>query len=468
MHNKPGIENIPPSQTLQHINGLIQQANDAEASEKNDFPLSVLPPPMQEIITAAHQNLNYPVDFTASAMLFAASVAIGNTYNIEVKSEFQQSAVLYLAIVARAGTNKSHPLSFAMRPIIDNDKRAYARYEQQKKQYDKLMALDRKERDKQSDNEPEKPVYHKMLVSDFTPEALVEVHRCNKRGIGVCIDELAGWFKNFNRYNQGSEMEFWLSNWNSKRIDIDRKTGEPLSIPTPFISVAGTIQTAMLNEMAGHSRTKNGFMDRILFVMPDNLQKPYWSDTEIAPYLVKNWNIIITSLLEMPVRLDDTLNPEPQILYLSQEAKSILFDWQKLNADQCNNAENEAIAGIYSKFEMYAARLALILELLNFACEIDDLSQISATSVQGALQLVEYFKKNAVKVHQAICNNNHPLLRYPLPKQNLYNQLPTTFTTEDGLHLALKLGIGERAFFRLLRDRELFKHINHGEYEKCF
>ncbi len=70
---------------------------------------------------------------------------------------------------------------------------------------------------------PDKPAWQKNLLSDYTPEALAEVHSYNKRGIGVCVDELAGWFKNFNKYNKGSEMEFWLSAWSRKPITIDRK-----------------------------------------------------------------------------------------------------------------------------------------------------------------------------------------------------------------------------------------------------
>ncbi len=242
MYINPGIQNIPPAQTLQHINALMQQADAAEQDLKNDFPLFVFPASMQQIINATHQNLNFPVDFTGAAMLYAASVAIGNTFKVEVKRGFRENAVLYLAIVARAGTNKSHPLSFAMQPLIDYDNEGFAQYQQQKYNYDRAIAIYRKERDKQGDEEPVKPVWQKTLVSDFTPEALAEVHRFNKRGLGVYIDELAGWFKNFNRYSQGSEMEFWLTTWSSKPINIDRKTGEPIFIPNPFISVAGTIQ----------------------------------------------------------------------------------------------------------------------------------------------------------------------------------------------------------------------------------
>ena len=118
------------------------------------------------------------------------------------------------------------------------------------------------------------PIWEQLLVTDFTPEALIEVHKFNKNGIGVYADELASWFKNFNRYNSGSEEQFWLSVWSGKPIRINRKTSEPIFISLPFISVIGTIQPAVLKELA-KDRTENGFMDRILFVIPDDLKKNY-------------------------------------------------------------------------------------------------------------------------------------------------------------------------------------------------
>lgn len=252
---------------------LLKQSNEIQERKTNRFPVEVFPLPVQQVITATNENLNFPIDFIGASLLYAVSVAVGNTHSVEVKKGFQQSAVLYLAIVARAGTTKSHPLSFALQPIVEQDKKTYRQYEQQRQEYEKAVSLSKKEREQQAIDEPIKPIWQKFLLSDFTPEALAEVHKFNKRGIGVYVDELAGWFKNFNRYNKGSEMEFWLSQWSGKPINIDRKTGEPVFIPLPFISVAGTIQKGILNELAKDSRTQNGFIDRILFVIPDNIQK---------------------------------------------------------------------------------------------------------------------------------------------------------------------------------------------------
>jgi uncharacterized cupredoxin-like copper-binding protein len=466
MDSKKGIFSVTPEEFIKRDEELTKELEERAKAKENNFPVEVFPPVIRNIIKATHQNLNYPVDFTGASILYAASVAIGNTVKIEVKKTFQETAVLYLAIVARAGANKSHPLSFAMQPLMDHDEKTYLEYEKQRQQYEQAFNLSKKERDKQNDEEPVKPVWHKLLVSDFTPEALIEVHRYNKRGIGVYIDELAGWFKNFNRYNSGSEMEFWISQWSGKRLTIDRKTTETAYITRPFISVAGTIQNALLKDMARDSRSKNGFMDRILFVIPDNLQKPYWNDSEINPDLVTDWNTIIENLLKQPLQLNDKLNPEPLIMHLTPEAKNLLITWQNKNADACNDEDNDAIAGIYSKLEIYAARLALILEMLDYACGNDDVNCITARSVQGALKLVEYFKNSAVKVHEVL-NNTNPLLSYSQLKQSVYHALPQSFTTETGQLIAQNHNMHERTFRRFLHNTDLFTCINYGEYEKC-
>lgn len=457
--------NIGKTEIIAEASKCIEQGNEAQDKLTNRFPVEVFPLQVQQIISAANEDLNFPIDFIGASMLYAVSVAVGNTHRVEVKKGWLESSVLYLAIVARAGTNKTHPLSFAVKPIVEQDKKTFRQYEQQKQDYDKAVNLSKKEREQQAIDEPIKPVWQKFLLSDFTPEALAEVHKFNKRGIGVYVDELAGWFKNFNRYNKGSEMEFWLSAWSSKPINIDRKTGEPVFIPLPFISVAGTIQNGLLNELAKDSRTQNGFIDRILFVIPDNIQKSYWSETEISPVIIESWQWIISNLMSLSIENDETFNPSPTILKFTPEAKRMLFDWQRTNADQCNEAESEAVSGIYSKLEMYAVRLALILEMMRFACNESNKQSVSVEALQGALKLVEYFKNSAVKVY-SIISNASPLDKHPADKQALYNALPNTFTTETGLEIAESLGVAERTFKRFLNEKELFKWISRGEYAK--
>ena len=142
-----------------------------------------------------------------------------------------------------------------------------------------------------------------------------------------------------------------------------------------------------------------------------------------------------------------------------------MFGWQKGNTDQSNDIENETVNGIYSKLEMYAVRLALILEMMRYACRESDKLAVSVEATQGAIKLVEYFKISAIKVH-SIISNVSPLDKQPIDKQNLYRALPNTFTTEQGLQIAKNLDVPERTFKRFLNETSLFRKITRGEYQK--
>lgn len=429
----------------------------------NPFPVEVFPEATQKIITATNKSLKYPIDFTASGLLFTASIAIGNTHAAEVMNGWQEKAVLYLAIVGLAGTNKSHPMSFALEPINRRDNKAYQTYLDEKIEYDFNASLSKKDREELGCGDLIKPTWSQILASDFTLESLIDVHAHNRSGIGVYADELVSFFKNFNRYNKGSEEQFWLSNWSNKPIRVNRKISGPAYIEQPFISVGGTIQPGVLREMADN-RIENGFVDRVLFAVPDNLKKEYWSETELDPSIMEIWQGIVSKLFDAHSALDENGNPQPQILRFTPDAKRILSDWQRALTDESNAPGNESVSGINAKIEIYAIRLALILQLLRYACGEDDNRAIDVEAVEGAIKLVKYFKNTALKV-RSLVSNVSPLDRLPTDKQALYSALPEAFTTAEGVQIAGDLGFPERSFKRFLKS-DLFNNPSRGEYEK--
>jgi len=448
---KSGIGSITPIEIQEHINEFT---NEVKNESKNIFPVEVFPLPIQQIIKATNESLNFPTDFFGASILYAVSLAVGNTHRIEFKNLFQETVLIYLALVGRPNTNKSHPLSFALQPIINKDKISFREFEKKIQEYE------------QAENKGKKPSWQKFIVQDFTPEALNEVHKFNKRGIGVYVDELAAWYKNLNRYHKGADGEFWLSNWNSKSIYIDRKQGN-IFIPLPLISVVGTIQTGILNELAKDNRAQNGHIDRILFAFPEGLKKPYWNEKEISPQISSNWEKILENLLSLKLNEDENFNPVPTILKFSSEARKIFMDWNNSNTDLCNNTDNETLAGIYGKFDIHALRFSLILEMISYACGESNKTEISIEAVNGALKLVKYFQATATKVYSIISNFN-PLDKLPTDKRTLYKALPDTFTTNEGLKVAELYNVPADTFHKWLRreQKNLFEKIKIGEYQK--
>lgn len=469
MEKNVGLKDLSNPETfLNHLDNLLkfERVNPSESKETkaaaNPFPLEVFPEPIQEIITATNKTLKYPIDFTAAGILFAASIAIGNTFQAQVKKGWTENAVIYLALVGRSGTNKSHPLSFALAPIMEKDDQNFYEYSKEKAFFDQLLNT---QASQQQEKQRTKPILKKILVSDTTPEALANIHNFNKRGIGVYADELAGWFKSFNRYHKGSEQEFWLSNWSGKPVIIDRKTSESIRISKPFISVCGTIQTSILDEMAKDNRSQNGFIDRILTVIPDNLKNETWTDNELDKVYFDNWQAIIENLLFEKLNLSEIGKPEPQTLIFSPEAKAMLYDWQKRNAEISNRQQNEMIAGLFSKLQIYSIRFSLILQMLYYACGNENKQTIQSKAVKGALKLTEYFKQTAIKVHGLI-NEGSPLDKLPENKQKFYDALPDILTTNEAIEQGTKFDISKRSVKRFLNEKKLFNRLMQGKYEK--
>ena len=111
-----------------------------------DFPVSIFPTKIQRIISEVHECHNYPTDYIAAAILTAIAVGIGNTHLAKIKQGWIESPILYMALIGRPGANKSHPLSFAMKPFLDYDYQQNQVFEKALAKYDELMSMSRKER----------------------------------------------------------------------------------------------------------------------------------------------------------------------------------------------------------------------------------------------------------------------------------------------------------------------------------
>jgi hypothetical protein len=183
--------------------------------------------------------------------------------------------------------------------------------------------------------------------------------------------------------------------------------------------------------------------------------------------IIQNWNAVINNLLDLDLEQDENLNPKPTVLNFTPEAKQLLFDWQRMVTDLSNKADNEALSGICAKFEQYALRLALNLELLRYACGESNKQAVTVEAVKGALKLVEYFKNSALKVH-TILTDTSPVDKLPGNKRDFYTALPEEFTTSEGLELAKDFNISKRTYYRELEKKELFFRISTGNYQKLY
>ena len=261
------------------------------------------------------------------------------------------------------------------------------------------------------------------MVSDVTPEGLGLIHAQNKRCLCLWANEVSAWFKNFNRYNSGSEEQSWLSVFSAKTTISDRKNAK-----------------------------SSIFIKRL-----------YMNDKELPEDIKQEWNTIIDRLIQQEYAFNEFGEIEPHILLFMEDAKRRLYEWQHHFSELCDRETNDTIVSIYCKLEIYIIRFCLIIQLARWTCGECDKTYIDLLTVERAIKLTEYFKESALSV-QNILNEN----ALNSQQQAIVNLLPPAFTTAQAIQIAEQNGMKERSFLRFLNDNigTLFRKEKHGEYSK--
>lgn len=427
-------------------------------TQGNLFPIQIYPKAIQEIILEIYNKHLFPIDYLGAGILSAASASIGKSFKLEVKHGWQEKVNLFMVIVGQPGDAKTQALKFCFNPIQIKESQLYADYENQLAEYEKNNT-----ENYENKNKIRKPTLKRYLLSDFTPEALILNHSFNKRGICIYVDELNGWLKNFNRYNSSGEAETYLSLWSGTQVTTDRASGKSLRLEDPCLSVIGSTQISVLKDFGKDGRATNGFMDRLLFVYPNDEKILRWNIEQVNKVLFNNYTTLIHNLIDLGEE-EPTLS---NVLTMKTDAKEYLFNWQNNRPDKFFFDYERSIE---IKLQQYVLRFALILQLIHSTVESKSTSQIDINSIKGAIQLFDYFYNNAIQVRTEILKKNYFETLNELQK-NILNELPKTFTTAEGIKIACRLNegkprISDRQFKTYLNDIKLFKKLTHGSYEK--
>lgn len=163
---------------------------------------------------------------------------------------------------------------------------------------------------------------------------------------------------------------------------------------------------------------------------------------------------------------------KPNTLTLSPQAKARLFEhFNKELRPLCNEAESELLKGIYGKFDYHTARLIIPLHLLSWAYSKEEAPSlvVEAPTVEKAIKVAEYFRKQALKVYERL-HTSSPIEKLPKDKKAVYEALPETFKTADGEAIAEGLGMAKRTFRHFLKTGkgQLFESPKFGIWGKLY
>lgn len=205
-----------------HLANMLR--SEVEHIPETGLPLDVFPDKIQEIILNLSRYENFNIEYTASIILSAVATAVGNSCQIRIKGEWKTSPSIYMMLIGRPGLGKTPPLGFIYKPINEQDDRMFEKYNEEWKEYERAMAVS--ENKKEFDgNLPKKPHLVTTVISDFTPEAMMNTHQYNLRGIALVVDEILALFNSVRRYsNKNNLIEDLLTAYSGQPLKIIRKS----------------------------------------------------------------------------------------------------------------------------------------------------------------------------------------------------------------------------------------------------
>jgi hypothetical protein len=321
------------------------------------FPLKALPEPLRGYSAGAAASIGCDVACVAVPLLPVLAAAVGNTRRIELKRGWTEPAVIWATVVAESGTLKSPALDAALAPVRQRQKAAVAEWKEAQEAY--------KQEDLKECIAP--PVCNRYLTADATVEALAAILQDNPCGLLLARDELNGWLGSMDAYKNGKgDMAHYLEMHRASQMIVDRKTGPvPLiHVPRAALSIAGTTQPETFRRALGREHFENGLLPRFLTVLPPQKERE-WSEQTVDESVAESFAAVVNRLygIGFDPRLD---GDEPFVLPLSPAAKEAWIAFYNRHGHEQLALDGD-LAAAWSRLEGYCARLALVIELADWA-----------------------------------------------------------------------------------------------------
>jgi len=325
--------------------------------------LTLLPENLDTPLRGLAGALNLPVEAYYLPLLCVTASCIPSLTRLEVDPRFQFLAppILWGGLVGETGSGKSHIINTLTQPLKDLQAEYYQRYQHRLEAYQTaLREYDRRKKNEDAGEPPEKPKSVSLYASNYTLEAVAQIlGQQPDRGLLVTPDELAVFLGSMDAYRKrGADRAHWLSLYNGDALKVDRKTSEQIFVRYTSVSIIGGIQPSILQKIWQEDKDfGDGLWSRFAWVRVPLVPEP---DTQDGP-------------IHNPRKLLETVyrrlqNLPPQKHELDDEGRRLWDEWKREINKLILTEPNEQIRACLPKVKERAARIALILHYLDAAC----------------------------------------------------------------------------------------------------
>lgn len=343
-----------------------------------------------QMAQAVSDSLQVPVDLPAWLGMAVVSTAIGGRRTVSPKPDWVEPVTLYTMPVAAPGEMKSPALGLMAKPIFEEQKRrrledgpSIARDQQDRriaeacvsdaeskvikagdpaKRQSMRALLDAARDDLELLGEPK--VFTQLIADDTTPEAATDVIAEQGERLAVLSTESSFLGNVGGRYSKNANPEIVLKAWSQEPHAVNRKSGRPLLLERPNLSLGLAVQPGFLTGMGetGDVFEARGLMARFIFSMPASRVGDRVYDTDpIPPETSQAWGARVKTM--MAAIWDDD---EPQEMQLDRKAKeSFRSFWEALEPRHKSHGDLAAIEGWAKKLPGQVLRIAAVLTLFE-------------------------------------------------------------------------------------------------------
>lgn len=389
------------------------QADDAADAKEcklpfKPFPLDALPRIVRDYVAAGGNALRVDPTYLALPALVSLGGLIGNTRTMRIKESWHEPSVFWGALVAESSTLKSPAQSLAVRPLEALEETLWENNAAALKMHKIDTQAWKADRSNHMSEPPEPPSPERLIVSDITIESLADRLKDNPRGLTLIRDELSGWLTSFGRYAKGgqsdNELARWLEVFRAHSIIIDRKTADrqTICVPHAAVSVLGTIQPRIAQQLFSKSFFSSGMAARILFAMPPRTKKS-WTEDVIPKSTERDYLSLFEAIYKQTEDERRGRGGWTQLVEFNDGGKKAWVAFYNEWADRQAESHSERTYAL-SKLEGYAARFAMLLAVVDCFSEDARTEEVKADHVKRARTLVEWFAHEADRCYSMMAS----------------------------------------------------------------
>ena len=389
------------------VDELVQLENKRLALDE------FIPTQLGDLIYQFSEDLKVRPEACLTSLIVGLSAChkVGSELIIRRASNFVQPPNLFGAIVAPSGMRKS-PLyrTFASKPLMRLQYRLLANYRELEKKYfedsDRYDSLDSETRLIEFPEGKPRLISRKPMIaaSSFTTQGIYRQYDSYPEQGIICVrDELKGLFGSFNQFSggKGSDRQDLLSLYDGDSISELRAEGLVSNAQRTPLSILGTIQPEVLQEILGNGNDDDGLSARFLYC---------WQPLT-ASELPINDGQVNCDLNDVLYGLYSSLNALPVREYqLSKNGYQIFRAYNNYLGQKMITTANPGLQKAFAKGAGICARLAINLHVIDEILDSDrdtPMIVLDDQTVKKAINLTEFYLSQVKFLNKVLCQDDN-------------------------------------------------------------